>query len=477
MPNNQVKLDTPPGRRGLWLCLAIVFALLVSCTPVATDHAAPVQPQKTFSASGQAQLPLQWWMSFGDPVLNSLINQALADNLTLQSAWDRLDRARAVARKAGADLAPQLNGEAGASAISSRSNSQTSSSQSFNLGVAASYEIDLWGRIRSTSEAAELDALATEESLQTAALTLSAQVATTWFQLLEQYGQIEILEQQQHTNEQALELISLQFRTGQVSIADLLQQRQVVESRRGERALATGRARVLQNQLAVLLGMAPDQAPQITVSKLGELPPLPVTGLQSGLLERRPDVRAAWLQLQAADQRVAAAVADRFPRLSLTGRASTTDEQIEDLFDNWLASLAANLLAPLLDGGRRTAEVERSQALAAESFHDYGQTVLEALAEVENALTQEQRQQEYLLSIDRQLELSIQAAGRIRDRYLNGAEDYQRVLGALLSNQLLQRTQLSARRELFVNRINLCRALAGGWEMTRQLPQPAFKGE
>jgi NodT family efflux transporter outer membrane factor (OMF) lipoprotein len=373
-----------------------------------------------------------------------------------------------VARKAGADLIPQLNGEAGFSTTSSRINSQSDSSQIFNLGLAASYELDFWGRIRSTVDAAEIDSLASEESLQTAALSLSAQVATTWFQYLEQLGQIEILEQQQHTNEQALELISLQFRTGQISIADLLQQRQVVESRRGERALAAGRAQVLQNQLAVLLGVAPDQAPQFVVSKLGELPPLPETGLQSSLLERRPDVRAAWLQLQAADQRVAAAVADRFPRFSLTGRASTTDEQIEDLFDNWLASLAANLLAPLIDGGQRRAEVERNQALAAEAYHDYGQTVLEALTEVENALALELRQQEYLTSIDRQLQLSVQATGRIRDRYLNGAEDYQRVLGALLSSQLLQRTQLSARRELFVNRINLCRALAGSWEMTRQ---------
>jgi NodT family efflux transporter outer membrane factor (OMF) lipoprotein len=466
-----------PVRRWAGICLGIGFLLLAACTPVATQQVSAVQPQGKFSLSGQTQLPAEWWTTFEDPALDSLITQALADNLTLQSAWDRLDRARAVARKAGADQIPQLNGEAGGSTTSARIDSRNISTQSFNLGLVASYEVDFWGRVRSTSEAAELDALASEESLQTAALTLSAQVATTWYQYLEQLGQIEILEQQQHTNEQGLELISLQFRTGQVGIADLLQQRQVVESRRGERALAAGRAQVLQNQLAVLLGVAPDQAQQLNASTLGELPPLPATGLQSSLLERRPDVRAAWLQLQAADQRVAAAVADRFPRLSLTGRASTTDEQIEDLFDDWLATLAANLLAPLIDGGQRRAEVERNQAVAAEALHDYGQTVLDALAEVENALTQEQKQREYLVSIDRQLELAEQATGRIRERYLNGAEDYQRVLGALLSKQLLQRTRLSARRELFVNRINLCRALAGGWEMSRSFKPSTLRGE
>jgi NodT family efflux transporter outer membrane factor (OMF) lipoprotein len=467
MLNRWTKSDKGLNKQCFWFCLGCILLLFNACTPVANYQGSVIQPQGVFSATGQEQLPEQWWLTFEDPALDRLITQALADNLTLQSAWDRLDRARAVARKAGADFVPQLSGEVGASSTRSRINSRTNSTESYSLSLAASYEVDLWGRIGSTSEAAELDALASAEDLQTAALTLSAQVATTWFRLLEQRGQIEILKQQQHTNEQGLELISLQFRTGQIGIADLLQQRQVVESRRGERALATGRAQVLQNQLAVLLGVAPDQAPQITANKLGELPPLPTTGMQSSLLERRPDVRAAWLELEAADQRVAAAVADRFPRLSLTGRANTTDEQIEDLFDNWLTSLAASLLAPLIDGGRRIAEVERSQAVAAEKFHLYGQTVLDALAEVENALTREQRQREYLISINRQLELAEQATERIRDRYLNGAEDYQRILGALLSRQLLQRTQLSAQRELFVNRINLSRALAGGWKMSR----------
>lgn len=466
MPIIRMQLKAVHARRPALLCLGILL-LLSACTPQVAQQPPIVQPQAGFTATGQAQLPGKWWLSFEDPELDRLINIALAGNFTLQSAWDRLDRARATARKAGADLVPQLDGEAGFDAARAHQETRTTSSHSYNLGLVASYEIDLWGRIRSTQQAAELDARASAEDLHTAALTLSAQVATTWFQLLEQFGQIDILEQQLHINEQTLELIELQVRAGQTGIADLLQQRQVTESRRGELALAAGRAQVLQNQLAVFLGTAPDQAPRITPGTLGDLPPLPATGLQSRLLEQRPDVRAAWLKLQATDQRVAAAVADRFPRLSLVGRASTADREIENLFDDWLTSLAVNLLAPLIDGGRRRAEVERTQAVAAEALHDYGQTVLDALAEVEDALTREEQQKKYLASINQQLLLSEQAIGRIRDRYINGAEDYQRVLGALLSKQLLQRTQLTARRELFENRVNLCRALAGGWELSR----------
>jgi len=477
MTSNQSQVDKLYDNRRRGLYLGIILLLLASCTPAITRQASSIQPQGMFSETGQAQLPEKWWLTFADPALDHLIEQALAGNLTLQGAWDRLDRARAVARQAGAELMPQLDGDAGFSTTSTRVASRSDSSQSYNLGLAASYEIDLWGRINSTSEAAELDARASAEELQTAALTLSAQVATTWFQWLEQQGQVDILEQQLQTNQQTLELINLQFRTGQVGIADLLQQRQVVENRRGELALVNGRLQVLQNQLAILLGVPPDRAPELTPRKFGNLPPLPETGLQSSLLARRPDVRSAWLRLLAADKRVAAAAAERLPRITLTGHANTTAEQVEQLFDDWLASLVANLMVPLIDGGRRLAELDRSKAVAAEALHEYGQTVLSSLVEVEDALTLERHQQEYLASIDRQLVLATQATGRIRDRYLNGAEDYQRVLISLLSEQQLQRTQITAHRELFENRINLCRALAGSWEMTRNLNQPTLRGE
>ena len=108
-----------------------------------------------------------------------------------------------------------------------------------------------------------------------------------------------------------------------------------------------------------------------------------------------------------------------------------------------------------------------TRAAASAALHSYGQTILEALAEVEDALVREQQQLKYLSSLDRQLELAAEATERIRDRYLNGAVDYQRVLSSILSEQQLQRTRLAASGELYENRINLCRALAGGWEMSR----------
>ena len=131
-------------------------------------------------------------------------------------------------------------------------------------------------------------------------------------------------------------------------------------------------------------------------------------------------------------------------------------------------SLAANLIGPVLDAGKRRAEVTRTRAVASEELHGYGQAVLNALGEVEDALALEKRRQDYIRSLDIQLELSGRTIERVRDRYIKGAEDYLRVLAALLTQQQLQRTRLSAGREIIQDRIDLCRALGGGW----QLPQP-----
>ncbi|BCR06462.1 membrane protein [Desulfuromonas versatilis] len=454
-----------PSRRRL---LGVATALWLSaCAPVTPQLQPPVEPPAAFSAAGDQALPERWWLALDDPGLDGLIERALAGNLSLQSAWDRLDQARALARRAGADLYPSLDAEASVSHLRLREGGETSSSDELGLGLVAGYELDLWGRIRSSREAALLDARASADDLQTAALTLSAQVAATWYQLVEQYGQLELLEAQRALNQQVLELVTLQFRTGQAGIADVLQQRQLVESNRGERAQAEARAGLLEHQLAILLGSAPGEPVAPRQSGLLELPSLPATGLPAELVQRRPDLRGAWHRVLASDRNLAAAIAERFPRLSLTAQLSTSGGKASDLFNDWLTSLAGNLIGPLVDGGFRRAEIDRARALAAEDLHTYGQAVLDAFGEVEDALLQERRQRELIASLDRQLELAATVIERVRDRYTKGAVDYQRVLDALLSHQQLQRTRLSAQRELIQNRIDLYRALGGGWELAR----------
>lgn len=461
--------DEPAGRlRG---CSALWLALLSAAMPSCATRAVKVDPPAAlpvaFSSGGKAEAPLKWWTAFGDSQLDGLVEQALRDNFSLRVAWDRLDQARALAARSGAALWPNLDGSAGASRTWQRPGGASGTAAGrVSLRLAASYELDLWGRIRSAHDAARLDVLAGDEDIRAAAITLTGEVARTWYELIEQRGQIRLLDEQIKTNKDYLELITLKFRRGQASATDVLQQRQLVESTNGDRVRVASSAKVLDHQLAVLLGQAPG-APRADVpAELPRMPELPRTGMPAEWIRRRPDVRSAELRVQSADRRVAAAIADQFPTLGVSLSAETSAERVRDLLDNWLASIAANLVAPLLDGGLRRAEVQRTRAVVSEQLNGYGQVVLTALKEVEDALAQESKQAEYLASLQQQLKLSAQSTEQTRENYTKGTMDFTRYLTTLLSHQRLQRTHLQGRRELVGFRINLYRALGGSWELS-----------
>jgi NodT family efflux transporter outer membrane factor (OMF) lipoprotein len=453
--------------------LAVLLLASVSCAPHVRGPDTPVVLPERFTRAGEAPLPEKWWLTFEDPRLNGLVDEALRGSFTLRAAWDRLRQAEAAARAAGAPRWPAVDVTAGASRTRTAGpGGAVAYAGNWSAGVAASYELDLWGRIGATARAAELDTIATQQDLYAAAVSLSGEVAASWYRLVELRGQLGILDAQVRTNTDILEVITARFRKGQVSATDVLQQRQVLESVRGQRAQVESAIGVQQHRLTVLLGRSPGgfAAPEADV--LPDLPPLPRTGAPAAWIQRRPDVCAALLRVQAADQRTAAAIADQFPRLTLSVRAETSAARIRDLFDNWLASLAAGLTAPLLDGGQRQAETDRSRAAAAERLHAYGQVVLSGLEEVEDALIQEAKQRELVGSLRKQLDLSRQATEQTRTNYTKGAMDFTRFLTTLLSHQQLERTYLEARGTLVQYRINLYRALGGAWALPEPSPAP-----
>ncbi len=467
-----------PRRRFL-----IPILLLAGCVSPEKPVVPPVEIVEGFSEKSGLPLPDQWWRSFNDPVLNRLVDQALANNFDLKTAWDRLRQARATARIEAAELIPSLDASGGATRTyrvepandnfdfanapnnSGSSGNTLTIETNYDLSFQASYELDLWGRVRSTRDAAVFDARAAATDVQTAALTLSASVADTWVQLSEQYAQLDLLQEQLELNTNVTKLVTARFRQGQVSSVDVFQQRQLEESTRGDIALARGQAAIFEHQLAILLGQPPTAkvAPRVATLRLPG--PLPATGLPAALVGRRPDIRSAYYDILAADRRLWAAIADRFPRISLTAGFDADADAIRDLLDNYLATLAANFLAPIIDGGARANEVKRVRAVLSERINFYGQTILDAFGEIEDALTQEFRQRQNLASLQKQLELSAAALRGIRQGYLQGTDDYLRVLDAISTNQQLQRTELAARRTLIQQRILLCRALGGSWEL------------
>ncbi|MGR9115991.1 MAG: efflux transporter outer membrane subunit [Gammaproteobacteria bacterium] len=448
--------------------LLFTMSLNAACSVAPRPFEAPASLPDSFSQTGKAELRNRWWLNFNDPVLDRLIETALQQNLDLRATFNRLEQAKAVARKTGSELIPEISGNSGIDRIiSSPAQGQRTTTDTFSLGLAASYELDLWGRIRAGTQAAEQDVKASALDIQTAAIALSAEIASTWYRLIEQNKQLKLLNQQIETNTQNVDIVAARFRGGQATVADLFQQSQVLEAVRGDQYTVIATIEVLKNQLAVLTGQSPGMIRLDSASQFPKLPELPVTGLTADLIQRRPDILSAYRRLQAADLRIAAAVADRFPKISLSGSIDTTAPDLQDFFNNWLATLAGNLVIPLIDGGRRIAEVDRTRAVTEEALNAYGQRILRSLEEVENALIQESQQHKRLDSLEKQLRFLDEANNQIRMRYIYGAMDFLRVLTSQVSQQSLQRSVIQAERELINFRIALYRSLAGGWTLTQ----------
>lgn len=437
---------------------------LAACAPVDIRQGPPATDlPEDYSTGGDEPLPARWWEHLEDPQLSGLIERALADSPSLAQTWDRLRQAEAVARRERADELPALDADA---ATRQTLDDDGSHGEEYSLGLAASYEVDIWGRVRAASAAAGFDVQASEAELAAAAITLSAEVASTWYELVAQRAVLDLLENQIDTNERVLDLTELRFRQGQAVLADVLRQRQLVEQRRGEIADVRSAISALEHEIAVLSGHAPGELSLPERANLAALRPLPDTGVPMDLLRRRPDIRGAFNDIRAADARVAAAIADRYPRIDLSATFTSAVDSPGDLFTTWLATLVGELAAPLFDAGERAAEVERSEAVLSERVNVYEEEVLQALREVEDALAREARQHEKVASLERQVSLADQTVERLMDRYTRGSVDFLDVLDTLISQQDAARQLVVAQRDLLRFRIDLARALAGGWDMS-----------
>lgn len=423
---------------------------------------APIEQPEEFSYTGTEVLPEHWWTAFRDPQLDSLVNNALAENLDLAATWEQFQAARAVVRRESSYLWPEIS--AGARSAISRPEPDFAGGENLQMGVSAAYEVDLWGRIRSGIEAEEFRARATYSDYQAAAISLSAEISMTWYELVTARQQLDLVNEQIATNENIVRLIRARFTGGQVRAVDILRQEQLLEGTREQKLFYETEIAVLENQLAVLLGRPPQNIASPTARELPELPPLPDTGLPLELIRRRPDVQQVYNLVLSADRDMAQAIRAKYPQLSFNLAAQMRSNNYDNLFQDWAYTLAGNIAAPLLFGGRIRAEVDRTEALKNELLYRYGQTVLIAFREVEDALLRELQQEERIAIMERRLELAQKTNRQLRMEFLNGMTEYLDVLLSLDQEQQLQRDMLEARQELLENRISLYRALAGGFD-------------
>lgn len=438
---------------------ALIFLIFTGCAPKLEDVKAPIKEPDEFTFSGSSNIPERWWTSFQDTTLNRLVGQALDTNLDLKGNWQQFQAALAVVRAQKSFLWPDI--QASARSAISRPEPDFAGGENLQVGLSAAYEIDLWGRIRSGVEAEKFRAQANYYDFQAAAMSLSAETSITWYQLVAARQQLALINEQIENNRNIIKLIRARFTSGQIRAVDILRQEQLLENTREQKIFIETDIQILTNRLAVLLGHPPQNQLNIPGDSLPSLPALPDTGLPLELIRRRPDVKQAYQLVLAADRDMAQAISNKYPRISLNLEGQARSNNYEALFQDWAYTLAGNLIAPLLYGGRLRAEVDRTQALKNQALFNYGQTVLTSFQEVEDALIREQKQKQRIKVLEQRLELSQKTIRQLRIEFLNGLSNYLDVLLSLDEQQQLQRDLITARQRLLEIRISLYRALAG----------------
>ncbi len=400
-----------------------------------------------------------WWHILDSEELNNLVTIGFTNNLNLANAWSRLRMADSLARKASSYKYPNLNFKADTAYIEEERG--RANNESYGISLAAAYELDVWGKIRAYSESKNLETIATAEDVKATALLISGSITESWLNIKAAKAKLQLLKQQVESNVKTLDLLETRWRVSLTAAVDVFQQQQILARSKSLIPQAEQELAIYKQQLAYLLGYTPETEIKIKNDGLPTLPSLPNTGIPADLLENRPDVKSAWLRVQSSDWNVVAAKANRLPTISLTGSVGYNETDLNNLFENWIMNLAAGLVAPLIDGGNRRAEVSYQEALTDISFIEYKDTVLTALKEVENALTKDIYQKKYLEEIKVQHEYASKTLTQAAQRYQKGVTDYLPVLSALNSKQDLERNIITVEENLLLNRVDLYKALGG----------------
>ncbi len=455
-----------------FVLLAGVTCLAAACT-LGPDYQRPEvevpEAYRNAEVAGPSIANLSWWELFDDPKLVALIETALQDNKELAIAVARIEEARAALGFVRADQFPNLDAGAGAS----RGNTIPGTgvpgdiNNSFVLAADLRFEVDLWGKLRRSTESARAELLSTIESRNVDTITLISDVASIYLLLLDLDDRVDIASRTVETRRDSLNIIQARFDKGVVPLLDVNQAQVELADAQAEQAALERQRNLAENSLSILLGRNPGPVSRSNHSLTSTLkiPGVP-TGLPSELLERRPDVRQASDQLAAQTARIGVAEALRFPSLSLTGSLGLASDDLSGFLssENRVWGIGANLLGPVFDAGRSKSRVEAERARTEQLLYAYQLTVLQAFREVDDALIEIETYREEARARDDQVGAARSATRLSRARYDGGVTSYLEVLE---SERSLFRAELlasSTRRAQLVAIVSLYKALGGGWE-------------
>ncbi|MBS0339999.1 MAG: efflux transporter outer membrane subunit [Proteobacteria bacterium] len=462
-----------------WLPLVAALVLAGCATPPPVDLKVdtPVQfkEQSRQADAGKPAAPVvqapvpadgRWWASFNDPVLDKLIERAAQNNTDVQQAAARLAQARALARQVDADRSPQVGLGASANRGAGFDRTQgTKPSNVFAAGLGASYELDLFGRLSGASRAASLDADSREALLQSARLLVQSDVAQLYLAVRALDAEREIMRDTVEAYRSTLDLTERRNRAGDLGELDVARVRTELASTEAD-ALAVERNRALvEHALAVVLGEVASNFSLPAQDWRTALPAIPA-GLPSTMLARRPDVLAAQKRAQAAQERVGVAQTAWFPTIALTASGGFASPDLSDLL-KWSArswGVGALLSLPIIDGGRRDADLQGANAQFDEQMAAYRQQVLAAFKDVEDQLSSLRLLAEQSAVQDQAVASARRASSLSDVRYRNGAISQLDLLDARRSELQNRRQALLVKALQYQATVALVRALGGGWE-------------
>jgi len=468
-----MEIGKPPARGRLpqLAPLAIAALLLSGCDwlrPPTTNSGITPPPQLAAAPPGTpaAWPAAEWWRGFGAPELDTLMQAAVTRGFDIAAAEARVRQADAQLKIAGASLLPtiSLSGDA-ARSQSASSGRQGSPVNTANLSVAASYEIDFWGRNRATTEAARQTANAARFDLGTVRITTEASVANTYFQFVAAQEQVAIAQANLQAAQRLLVVVRARVDAGTATGLDLAQQETLVAQQRAQIPPLLQLAEQSRNSLATLTGILPESID----ARGGVLNAIAVPQVQPGMpaeiLVRRPDVLNAEATLAAANANIAAARAALLPNITLTASGGIASVALTSLLNpaQFVFNIAASLVQPIFQGGALRGQMQLSEARAQELLADYRKAIVSALVDSENGLIGLQRTTE-------QAQLQVQAVAAAERAFTIAEAQLRAGTVDQTSVLLTQQTLFNARTALVQTKlarlqaaIALFRALGGGW--------------
>ncbi len=454
--------------------LPLIIAALAGCTLGPDYKRPPIAAPATFqyeTKDAAATADTLWWTQFQDPVLTQLIDEALMHNTNVQIAAANVEQAAALLLQTRSQLFPTIGYGAGAQrerarepAFASLIPDYPNPASAYQAALQASWEIDLWGRIRRQSEAAYANVLATDEARRGVILSLVAQVANSYLQLRGLDAQLDVAKKTLQTYKESVDLFTLQFQYGQVSMMNVAQAQSQYETAAAQIPLIESQIAQTQSSLAVLIGRDPGPILRGKSVYDLQLPQVP-QGVPSALLERRPDLLQAEQQLIAANAQIGAAKALYFPTISLTGAFGNASADLSKLFSGparvW--SYAGSLAGPIFSFGAVSGQVAQAESQQNAALLNYQLSIRNAFADVDNALIANQKLKQQL---DAQLKLvaALQQYNELaRLQYDGGYTSYSTVLQAEQALFPAELNLASIRAQLFGSAVNIYKAMGGGW--------------